>query len=1181
MKRLILFILVLFCFAGNAQVLSNQTINLTAGGEIYDMTYISSLNQYMVVGSFTQINGSTRNKVAFIDENGTLSPTILPWTITGVIFCCEASGSNIYLGGDFSAIGATAKHGLARITFTGVASPIFSLNAWSPLAVGNTIHDMTINGSTIVAAGDFASILNTAGTSYVRNNLVGFTLGGNISPYFTSGAIVHSGDNLNRLHVEKVTQGFLVSGPQLNWNGMGNVGALLFDLSGAFLQYVNYTDGFQNTVSRDACYVSDSLIAIERFYSGVAISTYSFNPQNGSTTSFLASGNTCYNFSFPTGNGIESYQGDLLFFDDNATSSSGTLSRGKYSFTNGYTQTNCQPIVMSGGAFNPNLTQHLKIVRNKMMVSIPTMTSINGQARNKAAFYCLEPENAKPFTVFDTTICNGNERTYTIPTSLYAEGYRWSYSGTGITYTTATQLIPQPFNGSVKLHSTAGNSITIQYGASTTAGILKIEPYMVCNAGDTLFSTAQTLSIHTVALPNLSLSADTLAFTCIVDTLNLVAQSSTAGVSYQWAYPNLVTPVSTNDTLTIFGTGSPSVIYPTGTYYAMVTEPVNGCKSNDSIFIWENTIPPSISQDSLTISAPELTCTVTQLDLFASVAGSTIHWSVSADDTTPELSNPYTIYSANPSIYYAHAVSNTNGCKAMQDYPVQFNYDQVGGIITNYPSALVIDTINCINTAITLSCGVDPLDPNAGNGTVFWLVNNTTDLNLTTADSAGMDNNNVKVYQFKTVNSLNGCEQLFEATVQFDLDVPFVAPFTGPSSLNCSVDTMTIIHPLTGGAVSESWLDGSGNPTGSNSFFVNATGDYVYEVTYNQNGCVATDTVSIIQTSELFLTSNDTLVCPGLPFVVGTTIVNNSEPPTYLWSNGATTSTITGTGGTDTELSVIVTTQSGCIGYDTVLISVTAPIAITTAGFMSCGAASGSLQVTNATGGAGGYQYSIDGVTYNSTTLFDSLSAGTFSIYVKDALGCIYSFEDTLDPMASAPTMDFLVTTYSGFNDTLAIVNTTVFAGFDSTNWVFPAGTIVFYNSDSLALIQLPDTGWYEITLVGFDDTCQYAFAKTIYSGEVSPEYNTDYNSLKIQSLVVFPNPTNGAFTLELVFGVAQNYTAMVTDNLSIPLAGMQQSGYGTTVSLPFQFPVGTSSGSYHLQVISDYDVRHITLILN
>lgn len=1214
MKRLILFILVLFCFNSNAQTLKTTNLNLSTDGKVYDVEYIPSVNAYVVVGEFTTIGGFARKNLAYLNANnltviGGNPISSIDGAIRSVEYHSFVNAGTTYhymaIGGEFNTINGNPRESLALFYTTGGlalnAFPIYTWNYALQNGDGNInndgVFDLEFKGDTLLVGGVFQGInlqlFSSTNVNIVEDNflkLKAITTGAKLDTVFSANdPDLFPHYDVGAFSILNTTNHLFVGGLNFPINN-GLVQALIHRYTTSGVQNGSFTASSSNRHGfHSLAKLNDTLIlATDAGLNGTA--NLSSNMIICKQTGNAPSGNAQYAIN-PLLSGFASnvwgqqgYNGDLFMYKGTTP----TLQRQKLNsalVSNGldFALVGTSVSVTSPGS-HIDSTNNLMLEGRYLFLSERGMTTVGGQTRNGLAAFCLEPENPLAFVNPDLSVCPDETVTYAIPDVNYETGYRWTYTGTGVEYSVNGGAFQ---NYTVPVMNTTANaaSITLRFPLGSTGGTLSVEPYNTCNTTtDYLYAKTQSITITVNVQPDLALNADSLWFTCVVDSLDLVAQSVTPSLVYQWAYPNVLTPVSSNDTLLVHATGVfPSIFYPTGTYFVTITNPLTGCTNRDSLFIGQNTLPPTITQDSLSSNPATFTCSTTQMQLIASAGNATIYWTAFGDPNT-QYPNPHTVYSTSPQTYTAHATSLVNGCQASQDFQIYINDTTfIAGALPShpaFPNVFTTDTINCVTPSLLVQCGVDPMDANAAFGSAYWIQTATTDLGLTAADSAGMIQN-ANTWQFVTLNSQNDCLDTFDVVIYFDLDRPFVVDYTGAASLNCSVDTMTIIHPLTGGAVTESWLDGSGIPTGSNSLFVNAIGDYVYQVTYNQNGCVASDTVSVIQTSELFLSSNDTLVCPGLPFTVGTTIINNSETPTYLWSNGAATPTTDGTGGTDTELSVIVTTQSGCIGYDTIDISITPPIDITTAGFMSCGAASGSLQVTNATGGAGGYQYSIDGATYNSATLFDSLAAGTYSIYVKDALGCVYTFEDTLDPMASAPTMDFLVTTYSGFNDTLAIVNTTVFAGFDSTNWVFPAGTIVYYNSDSLALIQLPDTGWYEIALIGFDDTCQYAFAKTIYSGEISPEYNTDYNSLKIQSLNVFPNPTNGTFTLEMVFGAAQNYTAIVTDNLSIPLSGMQQSGYGTTVTLPFQFPVGTSSGSYHLRVISDYDVRHITLILN
>ena len=57
----------------------------------------------------------------------------------------------------------------------------------------------------------------------------------------------------------------------------------------------------------------------------------------------------------------------------------------------------------------------------------------------------------------------------------------------------------------------------------------------------------------------------------------------------------------------------------------------------------------------------------------------------------------------------------------------------------------------------------------------------------------------------------------------------------------------------------------------------------------------------------------------------------------------------------------------------------------------SCGLSNGSVTIGAVTGGTAPYTYSFNGGAYGAATSFPNLAAGTYTISVKDANGCILS----------------------------------------------------------------------------------------------------------------------------------------------------------------------------------------------
>jgi len=65
------------------------------------------------------------------------------------------------------------------------------------------------------------------------------------------------------------------------------------------------------------------------------------------------------------------------------------------------------------------------------------------------------------------------------------------------------------------------------------------------------------------------------------------------------------------------------------------------------------------------------------------------------------------------------------------------------------------------------------------------------------------------------------------------------------------------------------------------------------------------------------------------------------------------------------------------------------------------GASDGTLTVGGVTGGTGPYEYSINGTSWQTNPLFAGLTSGTYTIRVRDAVGCLLSIPKIIQPAGS------------------------------------------------------------------------------------------------------------------------------------------------------------------------------------
>jgi gliding motility-associated-like protein len=303
------------------------------------------------------------------------------------------------------------------------------------------------------------------------------------------------------------------------------------------------------------------------------------------------------------------------------------------------------------------------------------------------------------------------------------------------------------------------------------------------------------------------------------------------------------------------------------------------------------------------------------------------------------------------------------------------------GFTTSITASLQIKNVSCNggnDAAITVTGagGASPYSYALGTG-AFGASNSFTGL---TAGSYTVH-----------VRDNNGC--LLDSTVNITEPTPLnidVTNIVNAACFNSSDGSITI--NVTGGTAPYTYA-WSGGVTATTNPTNLAGGTYTVTVT-DANGCAATKDIVVGQTPRIFIgiASTQNVSCSGGNDGYIDITVNGGTPPyNYLWSNASTNEDQTNlTAGTYT---VTVTDGNGC-SLDTT-VTLTSPPAITgTLTATSNNVCAGSTDGTATVHGSGGvppYTYSINGVAFQSDTLFTGLGAGNYAAVIKDATGCSFT----------------------------------------------------------------------------------------------------------------------------------------------------------------------------------------------
>ncbi len=490
--------------------------------------------------------------------------------------------------------------------------------------------------------------------------------------------------------------------------------------------------------------------------------------------------------------------------------------------------------------------------------------------------------------------------------------------------------------------------------------------------GTTIIAT-NTTGVFTGLDPNITYT--------IKATINLACSGTQATTTFVVSGPNIAA-IHTNTTcgastgsITVTGSGTPGpytyninggAFQASGNFtglaagiYTIIVKDAGGCP-NDTLITVLNSNGPAISFTQTNADCGNNNGTVT-----ATVTGGTTPYQYSINGGTTYQNNNF--FTGLTGGQYTLMVKDAAGCTNAAIITIT---SSPAPILTAIPATATCGGNNGSITAFG-SGGTAPLQYSI-NGNIFQA--SSTFINLTPG-----------TYNV-TVKDANGCTKTVAIVID-NSPAPIITAVA--TAALCNNVNGTITATGAGGIAPLQYSINGVTFLTSNIFTGLAPGSYTITVKDN-TGCTNSTTVNVGSVGGPSATATSTVSACNTNTGSITVVGGGGNPPYQYSING----TIFQAGNIFNAIGagnyvVYVKDANGCIGTALIVVGNTAGPAITAvATATACNANTGTINATG-TGGAAPLQYSMDGVTYQAGNVFTGLATGLYTVYVKDANGCI------------------------------------------------------------------------------------------------------------------------------------------------------------------------------------------------
>ncbi|SHN27686.1 gliding motility-associated C-terminal domain-containing protein [Chitinophaga sp. CF418] len=324
--------------------------------------------------------------------------------------------------------------------------------------------------------------------------------------------------------------------------------------------------------------------------------------------------------------------------------------------------------------------------------------------------------------------------------------------------------------------------------------------------------------------------------------------------------------------------------------------------------------------------------------------------------------------------------------------PPSFTYNQPGTYTVNMimDEGLPSQQTTCRNIVVVpppvvdlgsdvTSCNGTPVLLNAGTGfSSYKWSDNSTGITLGINTSG--------TYSVEVTNG-GSCTATDDVVVNID---PSLDATLNTTMIDCRNSTGSIVVNASGGTAPFTYTLNGVDKGSQNNFTQLAAGTYTIDIKDNL-GCTISRQATIIAVPPPVVDlGSDVTTCNGTPVLLNA----GNGFSSYQWSDNSTGSTLTvNTSGT---YSVVVTDANGCTATDDVVVNISPTLDATlNTTMLDCRNPTGSI-VVNPSGGIAPFTYTLNGTDKGSQNSFTQLTAGTYTIGIKDNLGCTITRQATI-----------------------------------------------------------------------------------------------------------------------------------------------------------------------------------------